>query len=131
MNVETKRPGQASVQYGDVRGEAAADIADVLGGLSAVGKALGFRVRGMIVGIRMFAGPAYDSRVSVTVQVFEGGSWDDIKVAREASGGTLPVTEHDLMVPLVDFIRCFKRFSVGLFVRDTGVHELKAVMAGD
>jgi hypothetical protein len=54
--VEIKRPGQASVQYGDVRGEAAGDVADGLENLDAVAEALGFNVKGLVVGISISSG---------------------------------------------------------------------------
>lgn len=130
--MEIKRPGEASVQYGDVRGEAAADIADDLGGLDAVSKMLGFKVKGTVVGIRMFSGEHSTGNVYVTLQVFEGGSWGEIKAALEVSGGALDVTEYYKDdVPLVDFIRCFKRLNVGLFGRDSGVREVRIAKSKD
>jgi hypothetical protein len=126
-SVEIKRPGQASVQYGEVRGEAAGDIADEVENLDAVAEALGFNVKGPVIGISMYSGgEATDDKVSVTAQVFEGGSWAEIRAAVEASGGTLKVTEYFKDdVPLIDFVHCFKRFNVGLFGPDSGVRQLQ------
>ena len=122
-----KLPGQAEVQYGDLRGEAAADIADAHGTLQSVGDALGFKLKGVIVGISMYAATTFDDKVHVTVQVFNGGSRADVKSALDASGGTLDVTEHNMIVPAVDFLRCFKRLNIGLFQRDSGVREVHAI----
>jgi len=125
--VEIKRPGQASVQYGEVRGEAAGDMADEVETLNAVSEALGFKVKGTVVGISMYSGGQItDDKVFVTAQVFEGGSWAEIRAAVEASGGTLKVTEYSKDdVPLIDFVHCFKRLNVGLFGPDSGVRQLQ------
>ena len=120
-----KRPGEASVQYGDVRGEAAADMADDITNLDQAARALGFRFNGTVVGISVFASPVFEDKVHVTVQVFEGGSWDAIKAAVDASGGRLKVGELDAEVPLAAFMKCFKRLKVALFARDSGVREIE------
>src|SRR5688500_10431355 len=125
--MRTKRPGEASVQYGDLRGEAAADIADDIAGLNEAARQLGFTLKGTVGGIGMYGSPVLDGDVFVTVQVFEGGSWREIKAAADASGGTLKVIEYSRDVPLVEFMKCFKRLNVSLFTRDTGVAKLETV----
>ena len=128
--METKRPGEASVQYDDLRGETAADMADELGDLDAAARALGFEIKGTVVGISMFGSAIFDDNVYVTVQVFDGGSWADIKAALDASGGVLRVTEQDKQMPVVEFLKCFKRLKVSLFTSAHEIGKLEIAEAG-
>jgi len=115
--MEDKRPGQASVQYDDVRGEVAGDISDRLHTLQHVAQELGFNGSGMVVGISIYGGDEgiHDPNlVFVTFQAVD--SMEALKEKLLASGGVLEVTEyHKVHVPIGDFVRCFKRLKVSLF----------------
>jgi hypothetical protein len=128
--METKRPGEAAVQYDDVRGETAADMADNISSLDNAARELGFKINGTIVGISMYSSPALDDDVHVTVQAFDGGSWAAIKAATDASGGVLKVTEHAKEVPLANFVKCFKRLQVSLFTKGHEIRQLEVSHAG-
>ena len=123
--MEDERPGQASVQYGDVRGEAAGDVSDSLGNVldTAARQQLGFKGPGYVVGVSIYGGDEFSRRkpdlVSVTFQVIEGfSSVDELNKKLAESGGVLTVKEYRKRgVPVVDFVRCFKRLDIGLFSR--------------
>lgn len=123
--MQEKRPGEASVQYGDARGESAADIADDVVDLNDAAKRMGFAPKGTVVGISMFGSTALVDSVHVTIQVFEGGSLGEIKACANASGGILDVSEFNRKVALVDFVKCFKRLEVSLFTRGAAVSKVR------
>ena len=116
-----ERPGQASVQYNDVRGESAADVSDDLGTLQEAAKKLGFTGSGRVVGIGIYGGdegPAsMHGLVSVAFQVVDDcPGADGLNAALGQSGGVLEVTEYHVDgVPVADFVACFKRIQVCVF----------------
>jgi hypothetical protein len=125
--MEKQRPGEASVQYDDLRGETAGDLANVT--LTQAAAKLGFKVQGIVVGIKAFASNKSPGKVYVTVQVFAGGSFADIQAARDANGGTLKVKELDKEIEWADFASCFKRLKISLFTKGLGVARLEVESA--
>lgn len=130
-----KRPGEASVQFDAMRGEAAADRSDVGGiRLEDWAKQLGFKGPGDIVGVSIFGGaegPGHQPEfVHVTFQVVDDLSFPVVQSLLAESGGKLTVREyHKSNVPVVDFLRCFKRLEVSLF--DSEVKATKISVADD
>lgn len=124
-----ERPGEASVQYNDVRGEAAGDVSDLLHVLDNAAKKLGYERGGQVVGIRIYGGDEgrrNTDLVDVTFQVVEDPCGaDNINKALVESGGELAVKEYvKREVPVVDFMRCFKRLKVSLFSRYIEAREI-------
>ncbi len=116
----SKRPGEASVQYGDVRGEAAADVSDRLSNmLDGAAKELGFEGPGQVVGISIYGGDDHPDPDTgyVTFQVVESPiGAEKMNKALAESGGELVVKEYfKTGVPITDFVRCFKRLNISLF----------------
>ena len=118
------RPGSASVQYDDVRGEAAGDVADQLSNsLQEAAKQLGFPGGGFVVGMSIYAGQGSQQSdpnpVYVTVQAVPD-IWgvDDVNKKLAETGGELVVNEYSLpKADIRDVLRCFKRFQIGLFCK--------------
>jgi len=130
--MEDKRPGEAAVHYDDVRGEAAGDISDRLHSLERVAQELGFNRRGTVVGISVYGGD--ESRrdpglVTITLQVIHtSGIVGEINRQLAESDGVLEVVEQCKSdVPIVDFMRCFKRLEVSLFQRHINARTIRVV----
>lgn len=125
------KPGEVAVQCGDVRGEAAADIADNLAnGLQGLAKALGYGGGGRVVGLTIVQWEARaDGLGKVTVElqiVAGGGSMDDIDQKTRANGGVLQVRRYRLPdLDIVKVVSCFKRLEIGLFTSAVSATELE------
>jgi len=128
-----ERPGRASVQYGDARGEVAADVADQLVGLTDVARNLGFNESGRVVGMSISQGEMSPEdpdvgKVYVTFQVADKVSQRDLQQELEQNGGVLPVKEYMMSdVDIVEVLRWFKRFSIGLFTSAVKPDSLEVV----
>ena len=116
MIMHTEKPGSASVQYDDLRGEAAADLSEGGGGLEKDLLKLGLNVPESIVGMSFYSGNEGDS-FSVTFQVAEKETdVENLQMQLDKRGGVLSVKEYttEKMSP-TDFLRLFSRFQVSLF----------------
>jgi len=129
--MEEERPGQASVQYDDVRGEAAGDVSDGLGNdINRAAEQLGFKGHGWVVGIEIYGSDGSGRKpgfVSATFCVIEGcfGA-DDVNKALAKTGGLLTVKKyHRAEVSVVDFVRCFKRLHVNLFSKHIKAYKVR------
>ncbi len=114
-----KRPGEASVHYGDMQGEAAADYSDKPSHFVEWAEQLGVPGSGHIVGVRIYGGTGGvhgTESVDVTFQVYEHDwSVDAINEALQESNGKLVVKEYTKTgVPIADFVQCFKILEIGL-----------------
>jgi len=125
------RPGEASVQYDDVRGEVAGDIADDLSNsLQNLATRLGFNEGGRVVGLTISQVEPLRKedagRVSVYFQVVKHEvDTEKLKESIRRDGGTLMVMQYVLHdVDIVDVLRGFKRFEIGLFTRHLEPSEL-------
>ena len=137
----TERPGSASVQYGDVRGHAAADIADEDGNmLDDAARALGLKACGRVVGMSIYHGllgmagsreEKYIRKVTVTFQVIADSSIgcgaDEINANLAKRNGVLPVKKYMMDVDVIDLLRHFKRLDIGLFSRHIQATEIDVV----
>lgn len=127
------RPGEATTQYGDVRGECSGDIADQLGNmLRKAAEELGYSGSGYVVGLKLYVPEQrrHETRevgedCFLTFEVYEPGlpegGVDALKRQLEEDGGPLPVTNYRTECSITDFLRCFKRFKVALFTRNLPV----------
>lgn len=131
----SERPGQASVQYGDLKGEVAADLFNDLGkktDIQEIARDFGWEGKGRVVGINLSIGERrYEDDTSdcfyLTLQVVD--EFDIEKLTDEIErSGCLDIREHTIRdVDILKVIKYFKRFSVGLFDRLISPKEIIVV----
>jgi len=120
-----QRPGHAAVQYGDLRGESAADFfQDVKRtDMQALARELGWEGEGRVVGMKLSIGERKYEETTLdcfylTLQITDEYGVEELKEIIRESGGTLLVREHMLHnVDIVRVIKYFKRFEIGLFTK--------------
>jgi hypothetical protein len=105
----------ASVQYGDMKGSAAADRHDNRC-MSRYLEEQGLIQEGeILIGVEMWSGEVHgrtqDRPVFVKAVVATGEGYDNIRAAVD-SGNPLHVRKIDLEMPLDEFFGLFKRFAV-------------------
>lgn len=113
MPTETFR---AHVQYGDFKGTAAADRADQ-NDLADVLRAQGLMQEGeTMLGVELWIGENRgEVRDPVQVTVLMAGAGDYETVAQMvAANNPVPVRRVITQMPLMQFMACFKRFSVAV-----------------
>lgn len=110
---------EASVQYNDLRGSAAADRSD-MGGASKWLNDNGHIEDGeYVIGISIFAGESHGVHrdpISVEFLVSELRGYNNIPEMIEATGEPIEVKQIVVEMNLIDFFSFFKRFSVTLSI---------------
>lgn len=119
------RPGQASVHYGDLRGEVAADFFQGAGSrtdLQSLAHEMGWEGKGRVVGMNLSLGERKQDKTTMhcfylTLQVTD--QYDiDILQKNICETGKLKIREVTLKnVDMADIIKYFKRLEIGLFTK--------------
>ncbi|SMN17553.1 hypothetical protein CRYPA_464 [uncultured Candidatus Thioglobus sp.] len=107
---------KASVQYGDLKGSAAADRADMTDAAKWL-KDNGHITDEIVVGISMWAGEnhgAHRDPVSVKFLVSGLNGYEDIPEMLQASGEPIQVKEISVDMNIADFFVLFKRLEITL-----------------
>lgn len=121
-----KRHGQASTQYGDLRGEAAADFFQDTGrntDMQSLARELGWEGKGRVVGMELGLGERKPDETTLhcfylTLQIVDQNSIEDIQREINDSDGTLLVREHMIdNVDILNIVKHLKRFEIGLFTK--------------
>ena len=118
---------KASVQYGDWKGSAAADNAD-LGTLRdvIVSKGLMEEGREFLVGCDMYVGENRGENIRgpyIKAYVYEQGGHDNVAAQIASTTGPISLREVELDLTLEQFLMLFKRFNVKLSARGLGLEN--------
>jgi hypothetical protein len=107
----------ASVQYGDLKGSAAADRAD-RGTAEAWLEKSGHKKEGeFLLGVSLVVGENHGQHkdpVYVEFLLTTPGDFDSVRAMIDAAKGPIEVRSVKLQVPIAEFLGLFKRFSVDL-----------------
>jgi hypothetical protein len=117
-NMHTE-PFKASVQYGDLKGTAAADRADKGDAEKWLKEQKLSQDGEYLLGIELWVGEnhgAHKDPVSVTFLLAALGDHDSLKTMIESHNGPIVVRKVTQSMPIAQFLGFFKRFSVSISV---------------
>lgn len=112
-------PFKASVQYGDLKGTAAADRADKATAEAWLEEEKLSQEGEFLLGIELVVGEnhgAHKDPVYVTFLMATVGDHDSVKKTVESHDGPVVVRKISVQMPLTQFIGFFKRFAVSISV---------------
>ncbi|MEX0827461.1 MAG: hypothetical protein WD005_00750 [Haliea sp.] len=108
---------RAGVQYGDLKGSASADNADMTDAFKFL-KEKGYITNGeFVVGVSLWVGEnhgRHEDPVSVRFYITDLGGHANIPEKLENSNDPVPLKEISMDMDIADFLALFKRFSVTL-----------------
>ena len=134
------RPGQASVHYGDLRGEAAADFfadVDSKTDIQDLARELGWEGKGRVVGMSIKVVERKYEKTTLhcfwlTLQITDEYNIKKLKDNINDSGGNLPVREHTIRnIDILDIVKHFKRFEIGLFTKSLNPIRIEVIERSD
>ena len=112
-------PFKASVQYGDLKGTAAADRTDKATAEAWLKEQKLSQEGEFLLGIELFVGEnhgAHKDPVYVTFLMATAGDHDSVKKMVDSHNGPVVVRKISAQMPLAQFMGFFKRFSVSISV---------------
>ncbi len=128
----SKRPGQATTQYGDIKGEICADLQES-SSLEELSKELGWKKGGRVVGMELSMSEnrhnkSIDGCFNVTLQITEEYDIEKIRKEIKDSDGSLCVREVIFSkVDVATIFKLFKRLEIGLLIKSLKPERIEVV----